>query len=119
MVISLMPSLIGKCAQNSETRLLAGPGCGRTAYHSRETLEGVPEGKVGESLVPLLSNLSTSLSNCLTHLSATSALDPLYLAPLLSWVLVQMTSPSGSRESYGNLGSFTVSVFSDESLVAI
>src|SRR5579864_888098 len=64
-----------------------------------------------------LSSFSTSRSNCFTHLSATSALAPLYFAPLLSWVLVQITSPSGLTRRIATLASFMVSVFTDESLV--
>jgi len=41
---------------------------------------------------PLFLSLLISRSNCFTHLSAASALEPLYFAPLLSRVLASHLS---------------------------
>src|SRR5437870_9744443 len=51
---------------------------------------------VGQSycFVAVTAGFSMSQTNCLTILLATSALAPLYFAPLLSCVVVQITSPS-------------------------
>lgn len=54
--------------------------------------------------------LSRSRTSCLTIWSATSALAPLYLAPLLSFVVVQITSPSVETSRTAKRASFTVSV---------
>src|SRR4051812_41012892 len=48
--------------------------------------------------------------NCFAILSAASAVAPLYLAPVLSWVVVQRTSPSGSTRRTEIRASLTVSV---------
>ena len=65
----------------------------------------------------LFNSFSTSRSNCFMHVSATSALEPLYLAPLLSCVLVQITPPSGLTKRTATLASLMVSLFTEESLL--
>ena len=70
----------------------------------------------GWGVVPV-SNFATSRTNCFTHMSAASALAPLYFAPLLSWVVVQITSPSVLTRRIATRARSIVSVFTDESLI--
>src|SRR5216684_1923788 len=55
-------------------------------------------------------NFSKSHMSCLTTFSATSALAPLYFAPLLSCVVDQSTSPSLETKRTAIRASLTVSV---------
>src|SRR5579885_161510 len=62
---------------------------------------------------------SKSHKSCFTTWAATSALAPLYLAPLLSLVVAQITSPSGETSRTATRASLTVSVVACESSAAI